>query len=98
MPVLATGQFIQSFCLHYMVTHGISYNPIYKVLPWDGQLQQYSLYKTGFLLILKLFGALLFLAAMLDDCIIKTISFDAESREEQDGSMHLFVGQTMAEL
>ena len=35
---------------------------------------------------------------MFDDCIIKTISSDAESREEQDGSKYLFVGQTTAEL
>ena len=31
-------------------------------------------------------------------CVIKTISSDAESREEQDGGKHLFVGRTMAEL
>ena len=35
---------------------------------------------------------------MFNDCIIKTISSDAESREEQDGSKYSFVGQTMAEL
>ena len=35
-PALATGQFIQSFCLHYVIAHGISYHFIYKVLPWDG--------------------------------------------------------------
>ena len=34
---LATGQFIQSFCLRYAyVAYSISYNSIYKVLPWDG--------------------------------------------------------------
>ena len=35
---------------------------------------------------------------MFDDCVIKTVSFDAESREEQDGGKHSFVGQTAAEL
>ena len=35
---------------------------------------------------------------MFYDCVIKTISSDAESREEQDGDKHSFVGQTMAEL
>ena len=35
---------------------------------------------------------------MFNDCIIKTISSDAESREEQDGSKYYFVGWTMAEL
>ena len=29
MPALATGQFIQSFCLHYVIAHGISYHSIY---------------------------------------------------------------------
>ena len=92
MPALATGQFIQSFCLHYAITHGISYNSIYKVLPWNESLQQYNPYKIGLLLVLNLFAVLLSLAAMFDDCIIKTISSDAESHEEQDGGKHLFVG------
>ena len=35
---------------------------------------------------------------MFDDCVIKTISSDAESREEQDGGKHSFVGQTTAKL
>ena len=35
---------------------------------------------------------------MFNDCIIKTISSDAESREEQDGSKYSFVGKTTAEL
>ena len=36
--------------------------------------------------------------AIFDDCIIKTISSDAESHEEQDGGKHSFVGQTTAKL
>ena len=35
---------------------------------------------------------------MFNDYIIKTITSDAESREEQDGGKHSFVGQTMAKL
>ena len=35
---------------------------------------------------------------MFDDCIIKTISSDAESREEQDGGKYSFVGRTAAKL
>ena len=35
---------------------------------------------------------------MFNDCIIKTISSDAESRKEQDGGKYSFVGQTMAKL
>ena len=35
---------------------------------------------------------------MFDDCIIKTILSDAESREEQDGGNYSFVGRTSAEL
>ena len=35
---------------------------------------------------------------MFNDCIIKTISSDAESREEQDGSKYSFIGRTTAEL
>ena len=31
--------------------------------------------------------------AMFADCIIKTISSDAESYEEQDGSKHSFVAE-----
>ena len=38
------------------------------------------------------------LAAMFNDCVIKTISSDAKSREEQDGSKYSFVGRTTAEL
>ena len=36
--------------------------------------------------------------AMFNDCIIKTISSDAESRKEQDVGKYSFVGQTMAKL
>ena len=35
---------------------------------------------------------------MFDDCVIKAISSDAESCEEQDGGKHSFVGQTTAKL
>ena len=35
---------------------------------------------------------------MFDDYIIKTISSNAESREEQDGSKYSFEGQMMAAL
>ena len=35
---------------------------------------------------------------MFNDCTIKTISSDAESCEEQDGSKYSFVGQTTAGL
>ena len=35
---------------------------------------------------------------MFNDCIIKSILSDAESREEQDGSKYSFVGRTTAEL
>ena len=35
---------------------------------------------------------------MFNNCIIKTISSDAESREEQDGGKYSFVGQTTVEL
>ena len=35
---------------------------------------------------------------MFNDCIIKTISSDAELREEQGGSKYSFVGQMVAEL
>ena len=52
----------------------------------------------GLLLVLKLFAVLLFLAVMFADCVIKTISTDAESCEEQDGGKHLLVGSAMAEL
>ena len=47
---------------------------------------------------MKSFAVSHILAAMFDDCIIKTLSFDAESREEQDGGKYSFVGQTTAEL
>ena len=36
--------------------------------------------------------------AMFDDCIIKIISFNVESREEQDGGKQFLVGPTTAEL
>jgi len=45
-----------------------------------------------------LFAVLLFLAAMFADCMIKTISSGAESREEQDGGKYSFVGRMMAGL
>ena len=35
---------------------------------------------------------------MFNDCVIKTISSNAESREEQDGSKCSFVGRTTSEL
>ena len=35
---------------------------------------------------------------MFDDCIIKTIPSDAESREEQDSGKQCFVGQMTAEF
>jgi len=38
------------------------------------------------------------IAAILNDCVIKTTSSDAESHEEQDGGKHVFVGRTTAEL
>ena len=38
------------------------------------------------------------LAGMFNDCVIKTISSDAESRGEQDGGKYSFVGWTTAEL
>ena len=39
------------------------------------------------------FAVLHALAAMFNDCVIKTISSDAESRKEQDGGKYLFVGR-----
>ena len=47
---------------------------------------------------MKLFAVWHALAAIFYGCVIKTISSDAESHEEQDGGKHLFVGQTTAEL
>ena len=47
---------------------------------------------------LKLFAVWHALAAIINDCVIKSISSDAELREEQDGGKHLFVGRTTAEL
>ena len=38
------------------------------------------------------------LAAMFNNCIIKTIASDADSCEEQDGCKYSFVGQTTAKL
>ena len=35
MPALATGQFMQYFCLHHVITHGISYNFIKFYLGMD---------------------------------------------------------------
>ena len=55
-------------------------------------------YKTESLLVLKSFAVLHVLAAMFNDCVIKTISSNAESHEEKDGSKYSFVGRTMAEL
>ena len=89
-PALAASKLIQSYCLHYVIAHEISYYSIYKILPWDDQW--YSPYETGLLLVLKLFAILFFVVTIFDDCIIKTISSDAESHEEQDGGKHLFVG------
>jgi len=50
------------------------------------------------LLVSKSFAVSGILATMFDDCIIKTISSNAESRKEQDGSCDFFVGRMMAEL
>jgi len=86
------------FTLHDSSWNKLPFYIIYKVLPWDGQLQQCCPYKTGLLLILKSFAVLHALAAMFNDCIIKTISSDVESREEQDGSKYSFVGRTTVEL
>ena len=47
---------------------------------------------------MKSFAVLHVQAPMFNDCIIKTISSDAESSKEQDGSKHSFVGQTTTEL
>ena len=47
---------------------------------------------------LKLFAVWHALPSIFYGCVIKTISSDAESREEQDGGKHLFVGRMMAEL
>ena len=47
---------------------------------------------------MKLFAVLHVLTTMFNDCTVKTISSDAESLEEQDGSKYSFVGQTTAEL
>ena len=38
------------------------------------------------------------LVVMFDNCVIKTIPSDAESREEQDGNKQYFVGRTTAKL
>ena len=35
---------------------------------------------------------------MINDCVLKTISSDPESREEQDGGKNSFVGWMIAEL
>ena len=47
---------------------------------------------------LKLFAVWHTLVAISNDCIIKAISPDVESCEEQDGGKHLFVGRTTAGL
>ena len=47
---------------------------------------------------LKSFAILHVLAAMFNDCKIKTISSDAESHEEQDGSKYSFIGRMTDEL
>ena len=84
------------FCLHYMIAHGISYHSIY--IKFYLGMDNFSPYKKGLLLVLKSFAVLHVLAAMFNDCVIKTTSSDAESREEQDGSKHSFVGRMTAEL
>ena len=50
------------------------------------------------LLLTKLLAVSSILTAVLDNCIIKTTSSNAESREEQDGSKQNFLGQIKAEL
>ena len=55
-------------------------------------------FKIGSLLVLKSFAVLHILAAMFNDCVIKTISSDAESREVQDDTKYSFVGRTAAKL
>ena len=47
---------------------------------------------------MKSFTILHALAAMFNDRIVKSISSDTESREEQDGGKYSFVRQTTAEL
>ena len=37
-------------------------------------------------------------STIFNDCVIRTISLDAESHEEQDGGKHLLVGQMTAKL
>ena len=48
--------------------------------------------KSGSLLVLKSLVILHVLAAMFNDCVVKTISSDAESCEEQDDGNYSFVG------
>ena len=47
------------------------------------------------LLVSKLFAISDILAAMFDDCVVKTILSDAKSREEQDGGKQFLVGQVL---
>ena len=47
---------------------------------------------------LKLFAIWHALVAIFNDCVVKPISSDVESREEQDGGKHLFVERTTAVL
>jgi len=47
------------------------------------------------LLVSKLFAISDILADMFDDCVVKTISSDAKSREEQDGSKQSLVGEVL---
>ena len=51
-----------------------------------------SPHKTKLALVSKSFAVTGILAAMFDDCVIKIISSDAESREEQDGRKQFLVG------
>ena len=47
---------------------------------------------------LEIICCLHILVAMFNDCVIKTMSSDAESCEEQDAGKYSFVGRTAAEL
>jgi len=90
-PALATGQFIQSFCLHYVIAgHGISYHSNIKFYLEMNNSSDAVLIKQDHCsseIVYRLARS----SAIFDECVIKTISSDAESREEQDGGKHLFV-------
>ena len=54
--------------------------------------------KKELLFVLKSFAVLVRLAAIFIYYVIKNTPSDAESREEQDGSKHKFLGGTTAKL